>query len=76
MNVTKKVVVEFFPLEIERLLAILMDEDREDAFFFLKEVLERKIKDKLRPHCVPVFEASYNPGQKDKFSKKIILPKS
>ena len=27
-------------------------------------------KDKIQPHCVPVFEASYNPKQKDKFSKK------
>jgi hypothetical protein len=70
MNVTGKVVIEFFPLEVERLLAILMDEDKDDALVFLKEVLERKIKNKLRPHCVPVFEASYNLGQKDGFSKK------
>ena len=70
MNVTGKVVITFSPLEVERLLAILMDEDRDDALVFLKEVLERKIKDKLRPHCVPVFEASYNSGQKDKFFKK------
>lgn len=70
MNVTGKVVIEFSPLEVERLLAILMDEDRDDALIFLKGVLERKIKDKLRPHCVPLFEASYNPKQKDKFSNK------
>jgi hypothetical protein len=36
MNVTKKVVVEFSPLEVERLLAILMDEDREDVLAFFK----------------------------------------
>jgi hypothetical protein len=55
MNVIGKVIIEFSPLEVERLLAILMDEDREDAFLFLKEVLERKIKDKSRPHCSPVL---------------------
>ena len=70
MNVTGKVVIEFSPLEVERLLAILMDEDREDALDFLKQCVGKKVKDKIQPHCVPVFEASYNPKQKDKFSKK------
>lgn len=70
MNVTGKVVIEFSPLEVERLLAILMDEDSDDALLFLKQCVGQKVKDKIRPHCVPIFEASYNPGQKDKFSKK------
>jgi hypothetical protein len=70
MKVTGKVVIEFTPLEVERLLAILMDEDRDEALRFLRECLGKKIEDKIRPHCVPVFEASYSPGQKGRFHKK------
>lgn len=70
MNVTGKVVIEFSPVEVERLLAILLDEDRDEAFRFLKEWLGKKVKDKIRPHCVPFFEASYSPGQKARFDKK------
>ena len=70
MKVTGKVVIEFSPIEVERLLAILLDEDRDEAFLFLKECLGKKVKDKIRPHCVPVFEASYSPRQKDRFGKK------
>ncbi len=69
MKLTGKVVIEFDPLEVERLLAVLMDEDREGAYRFLKECLEKKIQDRLRPHCVPVFEVSYNPRQKDPYAK-------
>lgn len=70
MKVTEKVVIEFSPLEVERLLAIFMDDDRDEALRFLRECLEKKIKDKIRPHCVPVFEASYGPGQKGRFQQK------
>jgi len=70
MRVTGKVVVELAALEVERLLAILMDEDREEALRFLKECLGRKVKEKMRPHCVPVFDVSYSPRQKDQFQKK------
>ncbi|RKX23341.1 MAG: hypothetical protein DRP47_12880 [Candidatus Zixiibacteriota bacterium] len=69
MKLTGKVVIELDPLEVERLLAVLMDEDREGAYRFLKECLEKKIQDRLRPHCVPVFEVSYNPRQKDPYAK-------
>ncbi len=69
MKLTGNVVVELSPFEVERLLAVLMDEDREGAYRFLKECMEKKIRDRLRPHCVPVFEVSYNPRQKDKFAK-------
>jgi len=70
MRVTGKVVVELAALEVERLLAILMDEDREEALRFLKECLGRKVKEKMRPNCVPVFDVSYSPRQKDQFQKK------
>jgi len=70
MKVTEKVVIEFSPLEVERLLSILMDEDRDEALHFLSDCLGKKIEDKIRPHCVPAFEASYSPRQKDRFHKK------
>lgn len=70
MKIPEKVVIELSPVEVERLIAILLDEDRDEAFRFLKECVGRKVKDKIRPHCVPVFEASYSPGQKDRFTKK------
>ena len=67
MKLTGNVVVSLSPLEVERLLAILMDEDQEEAFRFLKECLGKKIQDQIRPHCVPIFEVSYSPRQKDPF---------
>jgi len=70
MKVTGKVVVELSALEVERLLAIVLDEDREEAFRFLKECPERKVKGRIRPHCVPLFEVSHSPRQKDQFQKK------
>ena len=70
MKVAGKIVIELSALEVERLLAVLMDEDREEAFRFLKECLEWKVKDKIRPHCVPVFELSYSSRQKGQFQEK------
>lgn len=65
MKVTSKVVVELSPMEVERLLAVVMDEDQAGALHFLKECLGKKVQDRIRPRCVPVFEASYSPRQKD-----------
>jgi hypothetical protein len=70
MNITGKVVIESSPVEVERLIAILLDEDQDEAFHFLKDCVGRKLKDKIRPHYVPVFEASYSPRQKDRFDQK------
>lgn len=70
MKLTGKVIVELSALEVEWLLAALMDQDREEAYRFLKECLEKKIMEQIRPHCVPVFEASYAPKQKDPFIKR------
>jgi hypothetical protein len=70
LRLTGKVVVELSALEVESLLAILMDEDREGAWRFLKDCLGKKIQEQTRPHCVPVFEVSYSPRQKDRFIKR------
>lgn len=59
MKVTGKVILELSPMEVEKLLEVLVDEDKEEGFRFLKECLGRKLEEKLRPHCVPIFEASY-----------------
>ncbi len=69
MKLTGDVVIKLSPLEVERLLAVLMDEDREGAYRFLKDCMDKKVQNRLRPHCVPVFEVSYNPRQKDRFDK-------
>jgi hypothetical protein len=64
------IIVEFSEEEIQRIMRIILDEDKEEALGFVKECLEKKIKQKAGPHCVPVFEASYKPGQKDQFTGK------
>ncbi|MGQ9652860.1 MAG: hypothetical protein ACUVXD_02225 [Thermodesulfobacteriota bacterium] len=69
MKVTGKVVVELSAQEVEELLALLLDEDRDGALRFLKECLGKKVQEQIRPHCVPVFEVSYSPRQKDRFVK-------
>lgn len=63
-------VLEFSDQEIQRIMRIILDEDKEEALGFVKECLGKKIKQKSGPHCVPVFEASYKPGQKDQFTGK------
>ena len=63
-----RISLELEPKEIQRLLHIVLDEDCEEALRFLKECLDKKLKDRLRPHCVPVFEANYSPRQKDDFA--------
>jgi hypothetical protein len=63
-------ILEFSTEEIQRIMRIVLDEDKEEALGFIKECLEKKIKQRTGPHCVPVFEASYKPGQKDKFTGK------
>ena len=70
MNITGKVVIDLSPVEVGRLIAILVDEDRDEAFHFLKDCVGRKVKDKIRPDCVPVFEASYSSRQKNRFDQK------
>lgn len=49
--------------EANKLLMIIADRDEKEALRFLKDSLERKVKEALRPHCVPVFDQAYRPGQ-------------
>ncbi|MDP2991970.1 MAG: hypothetical protein Q8N82_01260 [Deltaproteobacteria bacterium] len=64
------IIIELSEEEIQCIMRIILDEDKEEALGFVKECLGKKIKQKTGPHCVPVFEASYRPGQKDRFTKK------
>ena len=66
----KKVVISLSQEEVIRLTRIILDDDKEESFIFLKESIAKKVNHATRPHCVPVFEASYKPGQKDKFKIK------
>jgi len=65
----KRLGFELTMAEGQRVMAIVMDEDETEALKFLKECLDRRIRDRLRPHCVPVFEVSYNPRQGDSFDR-------
>ena len=69
-HVKDKTIISLNPEEYYQLQEILIDEDKEKALSFVKNVLGKKIKEIERPKCVPVFEASYRPGQKDKFKNK------
>ena len=59
----RKIAVSFSEEELIRVRRILADDDREEALAFIREVLERKVKEADLPHCVPVFEESYHPNQ-------------
>ena len=55
--------------DLIRIRRIITDEDRDEALAFIRDVLEAKVKEKELPHCVPFFDAGYNPGQADSFKK-------
>jgi len=55
--------------ELARLERIIENDDREDAFRFIRDVLEEKVKANELPHCVPFYDVGYNPGQADSFKK-------
>lgn len=69
-HVKYKTIIGLNPEEYYQLQEILIDEDKEKALSFIKNVLGKKNKEIERPKCVPVFEASYRPGQKDEFKNK------
>lgn len=64
----KKVTIELSESEVREILAIDLDDDAERALRFVKGRLADRVKKCLQPHCVPVFEVTYGPGQKDRFS--------
>lgn len=69
-HVKDKIVISLNPEQYYRLKEALIDEDKDKAMAFIKEVLGRKLRDIERQGCVPTFEASYSPGQKEKYKKE------
>ncbi len=59
----RRIAISLGEEELIRIKRILTDDDREEALKFIREVLEKKVKEAELPHCVPVFEESYRPGQ-------------
>lgn len=65
----KRMAVTLDEDEIDRLRRIIRNDDRGEALRFVRDVLEEKVKANELPHCVPFFDAGYNPGQADSFRK-------
>ncbi|MFO7928605.1 MAG: hypothetical protein ACQEP5_09840 [Actinomycetota bacterium] len=68
-HVKDKIVISLNPKEYYKLKEVIIDEDKNKAMEFVKGVLAKKLKGIERQGCVPVFEASYSPRQKDKYQK-------
>ncbi|MBE3087396.1 MAG: hypothetical protein IMZ64_14405, partial [Bacteroidetes bacterium] len=61
------VVLAFTEEKIQTLIRIDLDADHEEALRFIRENIGKKLKAFSRPHCVPVFEVTYSPRQKEAF---------
>jgi hypothetical protein len=59
----RKIAISLGEEELILIKRILTDEDKDEALKFIRDVLEKKLKEAELPHCVPVFEASYKPNQ-------------
>lgn len=66
----KRVSVTVDEHEVHSYRRILEEEGGEGALEFIREVLEEKVKASELPHCLPLFDAGYNPGQADAFKKR------
>jgi hypothetical protein len=66
----KRIAITLGDEELIRIKRILADDDRDEALEFIREVLERKVKEVDLPHCVPVFEESYRPNQSEYFKRR------
>jgi hypothetical protein len=55
--------------EVARLEHIVEEDDADDALRFVRDILEERVKANELPHCVPFFDAGYNPGQADSFKQ-------
>ncbi len=62
---SKPIVLTFTEEEIQTIERIDLDADQEEALHFIREKIGKKLKALSRPHCVPVFEVTYNPRQKE-----------
>ena len=65
----KRMAVTLHEDEITRLQRIIVGGDKGGALKFIRDVLEEKVKANELPHCVPFYDAGYNPGQADSFKK-------
>lgn len=63
----RNVVLTFSEEELQELGRIDLDSDALGALTFFRETMGKKLKAILRPHCVPVFEVTYSPRQKEAF---------
>jgi len=63
----KRIAVTLKENEIARIRRVIENDDGDGALRFIREVLEEKVKENELPHCVPFFDAGYNPGQADSF---------
>ena len=54
--IKENTVITFYPEDMFRLHAILLDEDRDAALDFLANVIKKKTDAASKPHCRPVFE--------------------
>ena len=54
--IKENTVITFYPEDMFRLHAILLDEDRDAALDFLANVIKKKVDAASKPHCRPVFE--------------------
>jgi len=66
----KDIVISLDAAEVQRILTIELDSNKDDALEFIRNVLLKKIRKALESHCVPVFEANYRPHQMDEYIKK------
>jgi len=74
MSNGQRIILELDQIEAQEIQRIVMDGDRDGALRFLTGCLDKKWKDRLRPHCVPVFEVNYNPRQKDRDNQDQFQP--
>ncbi len=63
----KPIVLSFTEEEIQTIMCIDLDSDQTGALHFIRETIGKKLKALSRPHCVPVFEVTYSPRQKEAF---------
>jgi hypothetical protein len=64
---SKPIVLTFTEEEIQTIMRIDLDSDQAGSLHFLRETIGKKLKALSRPHCVPVFEVTYSPRQKEAF---------
>ena len=64
---SKPIVLTFSEEEIQSIVRLDLDSDQAGALHFIREIIGKKLKALSRPHCVPVFEVTYSPRQKEAF---------